>query len=416
MKKTIFYIHLLLLGLYACNNSDIDEVFDKSPDERVRQEIESVQNDLISHKEGWLATYTFNEGKTELVLHIKFMDENRASISSPELDYEKESSYILRYTQQLDLVFDTHSFLATLVDAGFKADFRWELISTEENKYHFKSRANSTEGASELVIEKSSNEKLQVALATQKFKEKMRPNPDISHFRVLELSSGERFDYLFINNMVIFQHIQGDELVSFESKITIQENGFTLTTPFVVNGKSISEFVYDDATKSFKIVNVAGETGGIYFDNSPVVIPYGIEDFWQQKLLFRPILNFKYCSSKWIEVVFDQIKEKGYSIDQLLFDTNSGVIWLNFNDDYQQQFGIRFKQKIINKKVFFEFDAANFNDDDVFNALLPLLQFIAAPNGHYFIDEGKFENYPNKAYSLISEDYPNMKMYMIEIS
>ncbi len=410
MKRILLLI--LVLGLHACKHAEMEDVFGKTPEERAEEQITKFRNNLMSSEMGWLSTYAFNEGQEELVLIIKFIDENRAEITAPELNnYTEESSYSLKYSQQIDLVFDTHGFFSSLVDMGLKADFRWELQSTESEKFYFKSRANATEGASELSLEKASENGLQMALQTQKFKLKMRPNPDISHFRVLELSSGERFDYSFVNNKVIFKGLNEGEIVHFESAVNIHENAFTLATAFEINGKRISEFEYDEASMSFKIVNAEGVTGGIYFSRSPAIIPQGIEEFWDQYLLFTPELNSPYCSNKWNEL-HSTIEESGYAIERMEFDASIGAMWLQVNG-----MGVAFQmeQKMANGRIYFKFMGANFQDEELFHALMPLLEFMCAPNGHFFIYEGKYEQYPNKTYSFVPFDYPNIRLYMIKL-
>lgn len=417
MKKIVLFISLFTMVFCSCQKEEVDEIFDQTPEERVSEQLNAVQADLKSNEMGWLSTYTFSEGTEELVLVIKFIDDSRAEISAPELGMKQESSYTLRYTQQVDLIFDTYSFLAWLVDLGYKADFRWELDKQDDGQYFFKSRAASNEGESELIMAKATPEKLQFALRIQALKAKMKPNTDISYFRALELATGERFDYSFVNNKVVFEHIVNEEIVRFESEITLNDNGFVLTTPFVVDGKSISEFEYDEATGNFTIINADGVVGGINFSNSPVILPFGISEFGTSvaDLLFIPSLNLKHCSSKFSELynsVDADLKSKGFALTRFYLTPNDAM-WLQINGKYQK---IGYNSVVENGKVTFKITGSSISDENLFNALMPLLQLVFAPNGQYFIYEGKFENYSNKAYSFVSEDYPNMKLYMIDVS
>jgi len=416
MKKILLFLSLFAMVFTSCDNEEVDEIFDQSPEQRVSEQLNIVRTDLMSNEMGWLSTYTFFEGKEELVLLIKFIDETRAEISAPELNMKQESSYVLNYTQQVDLVFDTHSFLAQLVDLGYKADFRWELDKQEDGEYFFKSTAGKTEGESELNMVKASPEKLASALKIQALKAKMKPNLNISYFRVLELTSGERYDYSFINNKVIFDQAGEEDLIRFESEITLNENGFVLTTPFVVNGKSISEFEYEETSGNFKIINNDEVEGGINFSNSPAILPLGISKFGTtaKDLLFIPSLNLKHCSPKLAELynkVDADLKSKGFDLSRFYLTPNDAM-WLKINGGYQK---IAYTSEIENNKVIFKITGSSISDNSLFEALMPLLQVIFASNGQYFIDEGQFENYSNKAYSFISEDYPNMKLYMIGV-
>ena len=279
MKKIVLFISILAIAFSSCDKEGVDEIFDKSPEERVTEQLNIVRADLMSNEMGWLSTYTFAEGKEELVLIIKFIDDTRAEITAPELgNLKQESSYSLRYTQQVDLVFDTHSFLAWLVDNGYKADFRWELDKQEDGQYFFKSRAASNEGESVLVLDKASPEKLTYALKIQELKSYLRKDASKSFFRNLILSTGEVFDYSYVNNKVIFKYLQDGEIVSFESEITLNDNGFKLDIPFVIDGKSIADFEYDSTTGNFKIINSDGIDGGINYDAAPAYTLEGVVD------------------------------------------------------------------------------------------------------------------------------------------
>lgn len=413
MKKILLFIGILVIALSSCDKEGVDDIFDKSPEERITEQLNIVRADLMSNEMGWLSTYTFSEGKEELVLLIKFIDETRAEITVPELgDFKQESSYSLRYTQQVDLVFDTYSFLAWLVDNGYKADFRWELDKQEDGQYFFKSRAASNEGESVLVLDKASPEKLEFALKVQELKAKMKPNLDISYFRVLELASGERFDYSFVDNKVVFEHIVGEEIIRFESEVTLNDNGFVLITPFVVGGKSISEFEYDETTGNFTIINADGVDGGINFSNSPAILPFGISEYRNTAnyLLFIPSISLDNCSPKFLKVL-DDLEVKGYPIARMELDIANKTIYININGSWK---ALYFEDKVKDEKVIFSYDGTSIADDLMFDALLPFLNVFYSANGHYFINEMDYYQY--KGFSFVSTDYPFMKIHMIALN
>jgi hypothetical protein len=276
MKKILLFLSLFAMVFTSCETEEVDEIFNQSPEQRVSEQLNAVRTDLMSNEMGWLSTYTFFEGKEELVLLIKFIDETRAEISAPELDMKQESSYVLNYTQQVDLVFDSHSLLALLVDLGYKADFRWELDKQEDGQYFFKSVAGKTEGESELNMVKASPEKLASALKIQALKAKMKPNPSKSFFRNMELEGvTAKYAYSYVGGKVLFTTMKEGELVSFDSEVTINDNGFELVDPITIGDITCKSFKYNEDEESF--VNESGQAKIIY-DNAPAYTITGVYD------------------------------------------------------------------------------------------------------------------------------------------
>lgn len=404
----------------SCENQDVDEIFDQSPEQRVSEQLNAVRADLKSNEMGWLTTYTCDEGARELVLVIKFIDDTRAEISAPEYDMKQESGYVLNYTQQVDLVFDTHSFLALLVDLKWKADFRWELDKQEDGQYFFNSVGGKSEGQSVMNMVKASPEKLQVAMDIQAFKAKMRPNYDISYFRVLELNSGERYDYSFINNKVIFEKPIEESVIRFESEITINDNSFVLTTPLVVDGKSISEFEYDEATGNFKIINSDDVEGGINFVNSPAIYPQAFMEVGTdvKDLRFYP-WHTGDSSSKNFQSFFTNTQESlaasGYEFEsfriQWGYADKYNLLWVTI-DGEDEYFMFDMVQK--DGKIIFELTGYSIEDENLINGLMPFINFFFYEEGFYVKFNGQFKQYRNVTYLLISAKNASLGINFIE--
>lgn len=363
MKRILLLISILCLALSSCDKADVDDIFDKSPEQRVVETVNEVRTDLMSNEMGWITTYVYNEGKTEKILLIKFLENDRAEITIPEDGNEKyKSSYRLSFTQQLDLVFDSYSFLSTLVDGDKKGDFRWELRKKEDGKYFFTSFAQGAEGASEMVIEKASKEKLKVALKIQSLKEKLRPNLKKSFFRNLEIG-GKKYAYSYNTNKVIFTKLKDDELVSYKGDITVTENGFTFNSPLTIDGVNLEEFEYSETDESFKLVKPAGTDAKIVYGAKPFAYPNGVKLFNDNP---RHYYNVTTYSAK-LKEALDDLKKKdpAFQFLQIYVDYPLGKSSLNELDYYRGSVNPRwigFKMNFIDNgvdEVTFKFAGAS---------------------------------------------------------
>ncbi|WP_461640495.1 DUF4302 domain-containing protein [Labilibaculum euxinus] len=400
MRKIILFISILSIAFSSCEKEDVEEIFDKSPEERVTEQLNTVRADLMSNEMGWHSTYTYNEGKETLLLLLKFIDDTRVEITVPERgNYKKEAGYSLRYTQQIDLIFETHSFLADLVDKGRKADFRWELEKQEDGQYFFKSRAASNEGESELNMMKATPENLKIAF----MKSYMRTDETKSFFRNLELTSGEKYGYSCIDNKVTFKYIEKEKVVIFESEVNMNNDGFVLTTPFVIDGKSISEFEYDSTTGNFSIINADGVDGGINYDVAPAFTVKGVVDQFLD-INFKSIIDYSTNLQVAIPVLQDSVPN--FNSFQLYSDWGyllcyapgteggnwAGFSKMNFTKTDEDLLTIGWEGYVYGnwwKKIYY-------NDGGQL-----ILNFLLDENGLYVIQAGK------KEYYLVSKSNPS---------
>lgn len=409
MRK-IIYIFLISIVLFSCDKTEIENAFDKSPEQRVDANLSALNKKLIDNKQGWLTTYVYDNGNTESIITLKFLENNRVEMSFPLDSKVAISSYRLDYTQQIDLVFDTHCELAQLVEDEKAADFRWQLETDEENKISFVSRNEKTVGITYLNLEKFTDDRLAVMTKIQTVKARLKSDINISYFRTLDLESGERFDYSFNANKVVFTSLdkEGVEQV-FETEITFTDAGFTLNTPFEVGDQSISEFVYNEEKNQFTT------TGGlIKYSNSPAVIPQAIAGYDNgTQYLFLPSFCLEGSSPKFAAIyskVTADLAALGISFPKMYL-TKGKYLEVKLNDKYH---GFFFDQKLKDNKVYYTYKGTSITDEAIITAFMPLLQVLFAPKGHFLKFSGKVLGSYN-TFTHICADYPNMGIYWIEL-
>lgn len=343
MKQLAYIIALTITSLActSCYKSEVEDLYDQSPEERTKQAIEKMRTDLMESELGWYAEYTFylndgSAGETELVspLIFQFKANDRVNIKSVYEDYEqKESSYQLKYAQQIDLIFDTYSVFSYMVDEARHADFRWELDSVGIDKYYFTSRAAETEGVTYLTLERATTqtaqnfekaqEEFQKSMAIQDIKRGMARDGSKPYFRNLhldDLESGLAFDYVTGSNMMTFKGVLGGStnVVTFGTKVTVKPNGeVVLDNPFnvVETGKFIRSMHFDLETKVLKVSDSDGWKGEVVYENKPAFESVGLAKLFS---------SWTYCfasrySNAMIDLLNDVIRKNinGYETIQL---------------------------------------------------------------------------------------------------
>src|SRR5688500_18012521 len=120
MKRLLIIFFIVTAVVSSCKKDD-DPVFDKSPDERLKEKLDEYQAQLSGAQNGWKGLLITNGGNGSThSFYFKFNNENRVvmlsdfdSLSAVTL---KESSYRLKALQQPSLLFDTYSYLHVLSD------------------------------------------------------------------------------------------------------------------------------------------------------------------------------------------------------------------------------------------------------------------------------------------------------------
>lgn len=119
MKKYIL-IFLSIAIAFSCKKNT-NEIFNKSPDERINESISKSQSILTGAENGWKAFITTDNGNgNSYSFYFKFDNNNRVKMVSDFNDSTvlnvKESSYRIKQQQQPTLIFDTYSYIHLLAD------------------------------------------------------------------------------------------------------------------------------------------------------------------------------------------------------------------------------------------------------------------------------------------------------------
>ena len=140
MKNIPLYFLFVSTLFFSCTKEP-EQVFDKSPDERLNETLAGYQKQLSGAQYGWKAV-VFPAAGGAYAFYFKFNDSNRVQMVS---DFDsnsarilKESSFRLKALQQPSLIFDTYSYLHVLADPDpgiSNLDLRIRIELTCSNNY-----------------------------------------------------------------------------------------------------------------------------------------------------------------------------------------------------------------------------------------------------------------------------------------
>jgi hypothetical protein len=157
MNKKILYYLLAVVLVASCKRSD-DNVFDKSPDERINETLKAYQTAMTSSQYGWNGNLYTAQGIL-FRFYFTFNDSNRVQMYS---DFDsttssvlKESSFRLKALQQPSLIFDTYSYIHILSDpdasknggtygVGLSSDFEFAIDSVTADSISLTGRVNGS--------------------------------------------------------------------------------------------------------------------------------------------------------------------------------------------------------------------------------------------------------------------------------
>lgn len=145
-----------MLVFAACKKEET--VFEKSPDQRLKETLTKFESALTGSAPGWKATMKTRDGGI-YNFHFRFNNANRtfmfADINPETASTQRESSYRLKAVQTPSLLFDTYSYLHMLADPdatvnggqygqGLATDFEFALDSLAADSIMLTGRMNGT--------------------------------------------------------------------------------------------------------------------------------------------------------------------------------------------------------------------------------------------------------------------------------
>ena len=255
LKNRLLYI-LTLAILFAGCDKKTDEIFDKSPDQRLSEALAAYQQALVSAPNGW-KVFIFPKGLQSQSIEVggfsyymKFTDANRVTMFSDfdtsTASVPKESGYRLKAVQRPSIYFDTYSYLHIPADPtatvsrspsgadgyGWGSDFDFSFADKAPgDTIHLKGNFNGTEAimVKATAQEAAAYNNKQLAASIKL----LQSLSIIGYFKVLTFG-GKQY-YITIdegNKLITFSWLNGSTVQSFTTGYSSTLNGIVFSEPF----------------------------------------------------------------------------------------------------------------------------------------------------------------------------------------
>ncbi|MCY4780758.1 DUF4302 domain-containing protein [Sphingobacterium sp. UT-1RO-CII-1] len=117
--KIIWYLSLFIFVGVSCKKNEVELVFDKTPNERVNDQIELINKTMVSAEYGWKATVGTGL-KGGYGFYFDFDDQQVVGMVADLTDKSAieyvESNYRIKQDNGVTLIFDTYNYISMLND------------------------------------------------------------------------------------------------------------------------------------------------------------------------------------------------------------------------------------------------------------------------------------------------------------
>lgn len=299
MKQLSIYIAALALLLAGCKK-EVENIFDKTPDERITEVLNNFQSALVQDP-GW-KLFVYPQGLKNqdvevggLTYYVKFTNDNRVSMLSDFIidmaATPKESGYTLKAIQRPSIVFDTYSYIHVAADPdpdvssspapeagfGWGTDFDFAFVETTAgDTIRLKGNYNNSDA---LLIKATSEEMnaafngrlAQIMDATSEY----NTNNPLLYFNGTDNARiSISFNlYLYIINFTFAG--AGSELASIAAPFSHTTYGLHFKNPVTVGGYTFQDLYWDDALEIYYI-QAGGQRVDIANSSVPIFPMYKV--------------------------------------------------------------------------------------------------------------------------------------------
>lgn len=273
-----------VFSLFSCNRDEIELVFDKQPEERVAEKLDSLKTALLSSPYGWKAALNTNaSGGYGFYMDFKADQTLKmlSDFSTTSYSTLKESTYRVTWTMNAALMFDTYNYITMLQDPtpsvnggtagnGLQSDIEFELQKIASDTLTLKGKRYSN--ILTLVKLKESEQSEYLA---GKYKNSVEAiatyfkTHSNNYFKLEGIDNKIEFT-LTTAKSAIFQYINNEKGVSNVSgKFNYELNGLNFNIPVVIGNKSFVKAVLE--SNDLYLVSRDGQKIKLLQDTQPIL-------------------------------------------------------------------------------------------------------------------------------------------------
>lgn len=250
MKRLLLLMTLgLLLG--GCKNEGVDFIFEKQPEERIKEKLDGLQASLLSAPYGWKASLN-TKVSGGYGFYIDFKQNQTLNMlsdfSTATSGTLKESTYRVTWTMDAVLMFDTYNYITLLQDPtpsvnggtagnGLQSDIEFELFYTSADTLKLVGKRYSQELTLVKLKESEQNDYISGKLKTSIADIGNYFSTHANNYFQIEGSNAKIETVLTTSKGVVLQYVANDgKVISITGKFNYELNGINFNTPVTVEG------------------------------------------------------------------------------------------------------------------------------------------------------------------------------------
>lgn len=260
MKKILLFFITIISLFSSCKKNNVEFIFDKQPEERVAEKLDSLQTALLSSPYGWKAALN-TKASGGYGFYVDFRPDQTLSMlsdfSTSSSTVLKESTYRVTWTMNAVLMFDTYNYITMLQDPtpsvnggtpgnGLQSDIEFELLKITADTLTLQGKRYGN--VLRLVKLKQSEQK---DYLDGKYKNSIDAiaayfkSHTNNYFKVDDIESKIEFT-LTTGKSAIFQYINSEKGVSNVSgKFNYDLAGLNFNDPVAIGNKSFVKAILD---------------------------------------------------------------------------------------------------------------------------------------------------------------------------
>lgn len=280
MRKILFFL-MLSIFVSGCSKDRVDFIFDKEPEERVKEKLEALQAALVDAPYGWKAAVDTKVGGG-YGFYIDFNKDHTlrmlSDFSSSTSGKLKESTYRVTWTMDAVLMFDTYSYLTLLQDPtpsvnggtagnGLQSDIEFEFIYNSADTLRFKGKRYAQTLTLVKLTEAQQNAYLADRLTTSIAEVNNYFSTHANNYIEVSGIDNKVEVVLTSNKFVNLQYIDNNgKLATSKGKYNFELTGVNFNTPIILNQDTLIRAVLDN-----NVLNLVNSKGQRYQVNQNVV-------------------------------------------------------------------------------------------------------------------------------------------------
>lgn len=284
MKKILLFFITIISLFCSCKKNNVEFIFDKQPEERVAEKLDSLQTALLSSPYGWKAALN-TKASGGYGFYVDFRPDQTLSMlsdfSTSSSTVLKESTYRVTWTMNAVLMFDTYNYITMLQDPtpsvnggtpgnGLQSDIEFELLKITADTLTLQGKRYGN--VLTLVKLKQSEQK---DYLDGKYKNSIDAiaayfkSHTNNYFKVDDIESKIEFT-LTTGKSAIFQYINSEKGVSNVSgKFNYDLAGLNFNDPVAIGNKSFVKAILDG--NDLYLVTTDGQRIKLLQDTQPIL-------------------------------------------------------------------------------------------------------------------------------------------------